>query len=90
MSKHIQLYTSSATSSLKIKKDQTALKSLLEAKRVKYEEYDIASDQARKEEMQQRSGKTTIPQLFIDGKFVGGYDEASELEEDGQFAALVQ
>eukprot|EP01132_Coremiostelium_polycephalum_P006606 gene6606-8175_t len=84
----VELYTSSATGMLKIKKDQQALKNLLEAKNIQYIEYDVASDQEKREQMKAASGKTIVPQLFINGKFAGEYDDLAYLEEDNKFIDL--
>jgi glutaredoxin len=67
----VQLYFSSATSFLKSKKDAIRLRVLLDAKRVYYEEFDISLDQMRKSEMVEKSGLSCIPQLFINGKYIG-------------------
>ncbi|EFA84636.1 thioredoxin domain-containing protein [Heterostelium album PN500] len=85
---NVAVYTSSATGMLKIKKDQQALKTLLEAKGIKYIEYDVASDQEKREHMKKVSGKTELPQLFVNDKFVGNYDDCQALEEVDQFMAL--
>ncbi|EGC32810.1 hypothetical protein DICPUDRAFT_49338 [Dictyostelium purpureum] len=84
----VELYTSSATGMLKIKKDQQAIKNLLEAKGIQYIEYDVASDQERREEMKKISGKTVLPQLMIDGKFAGEVEDLQYLEEDNKFIDL--
>eukprot|EP01133_Synstelium_polycarpum_P002527 gene2527-2891_t len=85
---NVTLYTSSATGMLKIKKDQSSLKNLLEAKKIQYLEIDIAADQEAREKMKKASGKTEIPQLFINDKFAGLCDDLLELEEVGQFIDL--
>ncbi|KAL6062254.1 hypothetical protein QOT17_012363 [Balamuthia mandrillaris] len=85
--KKVELFTTSATFSLEIKKAQQSLKFLLEQKKVNYEEYDVASNEQKKLEMQQRSGQKKLPQLFIDGQFIGGYEEAQDLEEQGVLGA---
>jgi len=36
--------------------------------------------------MRERSGQRKLPQLFINGEFIGGYEEASHLEEIGQLS----
>ncbi|KYR01411.1 thioredoxin domain-containing protein [Tieghemostelium lacteum] len=84
----VELYTSSATGMMKIKKDQTAIKNLLDAKKIQYIEYDVASDQEKREHMKATSGSTVLPQLFVNGKFVGEYDDLVMLEEDGKFIDL--
>jgi glutaredoxin 3 len=60
-------------------------KALLDAKHVDYEEYELTWGSPRREEMIQRSnGRTTVPQIFIDGKHVGGCDDLFALERDGK------
>ncbi|MCG7874147.1 MAG: glutaredoxin 3 [Candidatus Thiodiazotropha lotti] len=55
-------------------------KSLLQAKGLDYEEIDVSSDQARLVEMVERSGRRTVPQIFIDDIAIGGFDELSKLD----------
>lgn len=55
-------------------------KSLLTAKGLDFEEIDISSDQARALDMIERSGRRTVPQIFIDGEPVGGFDELSKMD----------
>ncbi|MFF9647320.1 glutaredoxin [Kitasatospora aureofaciens] len=83
----VVIYTSSATGLLKVKKDQTLLKSLLDKKKVSYIEKDVAADSDVHAEMKAGSGKKDLPQLFVDGAFIGTYDDALELEEAGELNA---
>jgi len=56
---------------------------LLESKGVAYEEYDITMDASKRAEMLQRApGHTTVPQIFIDDRHVGGSDDLYALERD--------
>jgi len=65
-------------------------KALLDAKDVDYEEYELTWGSPRREEMIQRSnGRTTVPQIFIDGKHVGGCDDLFALERDGKLEQLL-
>jgi len=63
-------------------------KSLLRARGLDFEEIDISSDQASALEMTKRSGRRTVPQIFIDNLHIGGFDELSminlpdKLDED--------
>ena len=60
-------------------------KALLDAKDVDYEEYELTWGSPLREEMIQRAnGRTTVPQIFIDGKHVGGCDDLFALEQDGK------
>jgi glutaredoxin 3 len=43
----------------------------------------------RRAEMQQKSGRSTVPQIWIDGRHVGGSDELHELEASGQLDNLL-
>jgi len=75
--------------SLKVKKDQQSLKSLIESKKVAYVEYDVASDEAKKEELRAKAGKIILPALLVDGVYKGDYDWAADLEEEGKFSAEI-
>ena len=58
----------------------TRAKSLLRARGLDFEEIDISSDQARALEMSERSGRRTVPQIFIDDVPIGGFDELSNVD----------
>jgi len=65
-------------------------KALLAEKGVAFEEVDITMGGPRRAEMIERShGGTTVPQIFIDGKHVGGSDELVALERRGALDALL-
>ena len=64
---------------------------LLDDKGVGYDEYEISQDSDKRAEMIQRSnGRTTVPQIFIDGRHVGGSDDLAELESTGRLDPLLQ
>jgi glutaredoxin 3 len=66
-------------------------KRLLEVKGVAYEEYDISMGGPRRAEMIQRAdGRTTVPQIFIDGRHVGGSDDLHALDRDGRLDTLLE
>ncbi|MDQ4088351.1 MAG: glutaredoxin 3 [Pseudomonadota bacterium] len=66
-------------------------KRLLQAKGVQFEEYDITMGGPGRAEMLQRAnGRTTVPQIFIDGRHVGGSDDLHELERNGELDALLK
>ena len=50
-------------------------KALLQFRQIEYTEIDITSNSVREQEVIERSGRQTAPQIFIDGKPVGGYDD---------------
>ena len=65
-------------------------KTLLKRKNVKYEEIDLFKQGYRKEEMMTRSGGGyTVPQIFINGKSIGGSDELHALERAGKLDKLL-
>jgi glutaredoxin 3 len=65
-----------------------AAKNLLRAKGLEYQEIDVGSDPARRAEMVERAhGSRTVPQIFIHGRHVGGYDELAALEREGKLDA---
>ncbi len=59
-------------------------KALLRAKDVAYDEIDVTSDEARQAEMVERSGMRSVPQIFLDGEKVGGYDDLARLNATGE------
>ena len=68
----------------------TRAKRMLDMKKIDYREIAIDRDGARREEMIQRAnGRTTVPQIFIDGRHVGGCDDLMALEYDGKLDALL-
>jgi glutaredoxin 3 len=66
-----------------------AAKALLRSKRVEFEEIDVTYDPARRAEMERLSRRRTVPQIFIDGKPIGGYDEARDLDATGELDRLL-
>lgn len=54
------------------------------------EKIDIDREPARRAEMMQRSGRRTVPQIWIGDQHVGGCDELYELEDAGRLEAMVQ
>jgi glutaredoxin 3 len=66
-------------------------KRLLEEKGAEYEEYEINSVPGKRDEMLGRAnGGTTVPQIFIDGRHVGGSDDLAELERAGRLDPMLQ
>ncbi len=64
-------------------------KSLLEKKGATYQEVDVMEDAAKRSEMRERSRRTTVPQIFINGQHIGGSDELAALEQAGKLDALL-
>jgi glutaredoxin 3 len=66
-----------------------AAKRLLDKKGVKYKEIMVDDDPALREEMEQRSKRNTIPQIFIGDTHVGGFDDLAELNRDGKLDGML-
>jgi glutaredoxin 3 len=65
-------------------------KRLLESKGVAFVEIDLWQEPERRAEMIERAGgRTTVPQLFVNGRAIGGSDELAALERDGTLDALL-
>lgn len=64
-------------------------KRLLQDKGVSFTEISVDMDPARRAEMEQRSGRRTVPQIFIGEQHVGGYDDLAALERAGKLDALL-
>ncbi len=64
-------------------------KRLLESKNQTWHEIDIEADPARRPEMIERSGRTTVPQIFLGDRHVGGYDDLAALERRGELDRLL-
>ena len=62
---------------------------LLEGKGQTWEEIDVDAEAGRRKEMEQRSGRRTVPQIWIGERHVGGYDELAALERAGRLDALL-
>ncbi|HEX5181606.1 MAG TPA: glutaredoxin 3 [Allosphingosinicella sp.] len=68
----------------------TRAKALLAYKGVRYDEYDLNAIPGRREEMLARSnGRHTVPQIFIDGRHVGGSDDLASLEQAGRLDPML-
>jgi glutaredoxin 3 len=65
-------------------------RSLLEAKGIRIDEHVIDGGGPKREEMIRRAnGRTTVPQIFIDGRHVGGCNDLFALEREGRLNELL-
>lgn len=62
---------------------------LLTKKAVEFEDLQVSSDPALFAEMQKKSGRQTVPQIFIGDTHVGGFDELYALEQSGELDKLL-
>ncbi len=66
-------------------------KKLLNRKGVEYEEYAVdRQPELRKEMVTRAGGRTTVPQIFINGRHIGGCDDLTELDMDGELDPLLR
>jgi glutaredoxin 3 len=65
-------------------------KRLLQSKGVEFKEVDLWQESGRRAEMIERAGgRTTVPQVFVDGRALGGSDELAALEASGALDGLL-
>jgi len=65
-------------------------KRLLDSKGIEYQEHEVIFGGPEREEMIERSGgRTTVPQIFVDGRHIGGCAELMALESEGKLDALL-
>lgn len=66
-------------------------KSLLDKKKIIYQEIRIDLEPARMQEMIERSsGRRTVPQIFINHQHIGGFDDLWALEQSGELDKLLE
>ncbi len=64
-------------------------KRLLTGKGVSFIEHDVLAEPAMRDQMVERSGRQTVPQIFIDNTHVGGCDDLLKLESQGKLDPLL-
>lgn len=67
----------------------TMAKRLLTTKGAKYEEIEVNS-RAMWDEVEEKTGRSTVPQIFIDEHHVGGYDDLVAADKRGEIDPLLQ
>jgi glutaredoxin 3 len=67
----------------------TAAENLLDSKGVKYEQIDCTGDHETRAWLLKATGRSTVPQIFIDGKPIGGYDDLRALDRRGELDRLL-
>lgn len=75
---HIKIYTKAYCSYC------YAAKNLLVKRGFEFEEIPISGDAEAEQQMRELSGRTTVPQIFIDDTPIGGYTELVELDMEGK------
>ena len=67
----------------------SAARKLLKNKGVEFDEVDITLKADQRREMMERSGRQTVPQIFIGDEHIGGFDDMMELDQDGRLDELL-
>ncbi|MEO1201428.1 MAG: glutaredoxin 3 [Pseudomonadota bacterium] len=62
---------------------------LLASKRVDYTPIDVTNDPEREAEMRQRAGRTSVPQIFVGDRHLGGFDDIDALDRAGELDAIL-
>jgi len=66
-----------------------AAKALLRSRDAEFEEIDVLADPSRRGEMIDRTGRRTVPQIFIAARHVGGFDDLQALDDAGELDPLL-
>ncbi len=64
-------------------------KQLLDSKNIEFTQINVNDSSDIRSEMEQRSGRTSVPQIFIGDTHVGGYDDMAALDDKGQLDSLI-
>lgn len=64
-------------------------KQLLDGKGITYRELVVDGDAELRREMETRSGRRTVPQIFVGETHIGGFDDMAALERAGELDALL-
>ena len=64
-------------------------RALLDKKGVDYSVLNVDRDSRLRQEMRQRSGHSTVPQIFIGERHIGGFDDLSALDRAGDLDPLL-
>lgn len=65
-----------------------AAKRLLAVRGVAYEEIDVSNDDEKRAWLVETTGRRTVPQIFIGGESIGGFEELALLDRSGQLRAM--
>jgi glutaredoxin 3 len=62
---------------------------LLRSRGIEFEDIDVDSDRGRRQEMIEKSGNRTVPQIFINDESIGGFTDLAALDEQEQLDKLL-
>ena len=66
-----------------------AAKRFLDGRKVPYTEIDLTEDDAGREALRGRTGRTSVPQIYIGDVHIGGYDDLRALDQRGGLDPLL-
>ncbi|MBI2338745.1 MAG: glutaredoxin 3 [Deltaproteobacteria bacterium] len=66
-----------------------AAKALFKNKKVKFGEINVEGDEEKRKWLRETTGQKTVPQIFIDDKPIGGYQELVGLEQKGELDKIL-
>ncbi len=64
-------------------------KMLLGKRDIPYEEINVSSDHEKRAWLVQATGRKTVPQIFIHGRSIGGFEELAALDRAGQLMPMI-
>jgi glutaredoxin 3 len=68
----------------------TSAKVLLKKKGVAYEEIDVENDDEKRAWLVQTTGQLTVPQIFVDGRSLGGFSDVDALDKAGELDPILR
>ncbi len=66
-----------------------AAKQLLKSKDLSYQEIRVDQDRQQRQIMMEKSGRTSVPQIFINEQHIGGFDDLNAMNRSGQLDQLL-
>ena len=64
-------------------------KKLLDEKDIQYKEIDIEKNEISRQDLEKLTGGSTVPQIIINNKSIGGFDQLLKLEQSGELNKLI-
>ena len=64
-------------------------KSILDSKGINYKEIDIEDENISRQKLKEITGGYTVPQIIINNKIIGGYNELLKIEQNGKLEKIV-
>lgn len=65
-------------------------KSFLQSQEIEFEEIPIDKERGMREQMVERAGRTSVPQIFVGDTHIGGYDDMMALHGKGEFLPMLE